>query len=98
MSLGLVLTDFIKLAGCAATNVVVNVPLSVLLKVLPLKKIGGLVNTVITPHRVVVILYKDVVLKREVFRNLHLPVPPQDAVGVDFLVSVRLRCARLLTY
>jgi hypothetical protein len=57
------------------TNVLLNITLYVFLKVLPPKEISCLVNAVIASYRIVVVLYKDVVFKGKVFRNLHFPVP-----------------------
>ena len=49
--------------------------LYVFLKVLSLKEVSCLVNAVIASYRIIVVLYKDVVSKGKVFRNLYFPIP-----------------------
>ena len=57
------------------TDILLNVALHVFLKVLPLKEVSYLVNTVLASYRIIMALYKDVVSKGKVFRNPHFPVP-----------------------
>ena len=57
------------------TNILLNVALHVFLKVLPLKEVNCLVNTIIASYRIIIVLYKDIMSKGKVFGNLYFPVP-----------------------
>ena len=57
------------------TDILLNVMLHMFLKVLPLKEVSCLVNTMIASYRIVVVLYKDVMSKGKVFRNPYFPTP-----------------------
>ena len=91
--------DFVQLTGGAPPDIFTDVALDVWPLVLCFQDSDRLVDAVMSAYRIVIIPYKEVRAECCVFRDLHFPVPAQDASRVNFphiscLIRLALRLSR----